>query len=93
MNLYKTCLASEYHLLFLYQKKKRIEPCKCFSAVEHHPTSLSNVSDITKLDFDEGAAHAIWHIHQAMCTCSAENPVGSAEGAKSCAKYSGLLTT
>ena len=69
--------------------KSWLESCKCSDAVEH----LCKVPGITRMDFDEGAAHAIWHAHQAMCKCTVENPVGSTGDEKSCARYSGLLTT
>lgn len=73
--------------------KSWLDSCKYSDAVEHHLGTSGKVPSITRMGFDEGAAHAIWPTHQAMCTSSAENPVGSAGDGKSCAKYSGLLTT
>lgn len=69
-----------------------LESCKCSSVVECHLASSGQVPDIARMDCDEGAGPAIWHTQPAMCTCSAESPVGSAGDGKSCAKHSGPPT-
>lgn len=43
-----------------------LEPCRCSNAVERHLATLGKMPHITKMDFDEGAARAIWHAHQAL---------------------------
>lgn len=89
VNLYKT----QVNVIYWSFVKMLTRILQCSGVVECHLASSGGVPDLARMDCDEGAVPAIWHRHPAMCTCSAESPVGRAGDGKSCSKHSGLPTT